>query len=380
MNISTSPEQDLAPIPLCDLKAQYQTLKDEVGPAMQRVLESCAFIKGPEVVRFESDFAALHGLEADRAVGCSNGTSALTVALKSLELAAGGEVIIPSHTFFATAESVFLAGLVPVFADIRPGDYTLDPKAAAALITDRTVAIVPVHIYGTMADMDALMALAERHSLALIEDTAQAHMACWNGRMAGSIGDAAAFSFYPGKNLGAYGDAGAMLAREAEVADRARCHVDHGRADKYLHEAIGDNQRIDTLQAAVLEVKLRHLSRWSEARRAIAARYDAAFRKAGFKTIEPDLSCTPVYHLYIVEVSNRDEAMAALKAQGIASGVHYPVPVHAQPALTDFGLKSGPLEVTTRIVDRIMSLPIYPEMTDEQVDRVIASFLNVAKA
>lgn len=380
MNILTNPEQDLAPIPLCDLKAQYQTLKDEVDPVVQRVLESCAFIKGPEVVRFESDFAALHNLPADRAVSCSNGTSALTVALKSLELGTGGEVIIPSHTFFATAESVLLAGLVPVFADIRPDDYTLDPEAAAALITDRTVAIVPVHIYGTMADMDALVALAEQHDLALIEDTAQAHMACWNGRMAGSIGDAAAFSFYPGKNLGAYGDAGAMLAREANVADRARRHVDHGRADKYLHDAIGDNQRIDTLQAAILEVKLRHLPRWSEARRAIAARYDAAFRAAGFKTIEPDPCCTPVYHLYVVEVSNRDEVMAALKARGVASGVHYPVPVHAQPALAKAALKAGPLEVTTRIADRIMSLPIYPEMTDEQVDRVIASFLSFAKA
>ncbi|MCA1300788.1 DegT/DnrJ/EryC1/StrS family aminotransferase [Stappia indica] len=366
-------------IPLCDLKAQYASIKDEIAEAVGAVLESCAYIKGPQVAAFEAAFAARHGLDPFQAIGCSNGTSALTVALKALDLPAGGEVILPSHTFFATAESVLLAGLVPVFADICAHDYTIDPSSVERLVGPRTVAIVPVHIYGGMADMDALSEIARRNDLKLVEDCAQAHLATRNGRTAGTIGDAGTYSFYPGKNLGAYGDAGMVVARDPAVAERIRKLVDHGRQDKYLHDLIGDNLRIDTLQAAILDVKLRHLDEWTAARRAVAERYDAALKPAGFKVIEPPAGSAPVYHLYIVEVANRQKTLDHLKAQGISAGIHYPVPVHRQPALAGMGLKcDGDLPTTERIAGRIVSLPIYPEMTEAQIERVVEQVLHIA--
>lgn len=375
-----SPEAKLdRKIPLCDLNAQYQAIKDEVQVAISDVLESCAFIKGPAVSQFEEAYAGLHGLSADRAVGCANGTSALTAVLKAMDLPLGSEVIIPSHTFFSTAESVLLAGYTPVFADIKPEDYTLDPAAAEALVTPRTKAIVPVHIYGGMADLTALQALADHYDLKIVEDTAQAHLATWNGRMAGTIGDAGTYSFYPGKNLGAYGDAGLVLSRHADLAGRVRKLVDHGRLSKYLHDMVGDNMRIDTIQAAVLNVKLKYLQDWTERRRNVARQYDTVFQGAGFKVIEPAADCAPVYHLYIVEVDNQEEVLQTLKDNGIAAGVHYPIPVHAQPALQDMELRRGPLDTTDRIAKRIVSLPIYPELATNDISRVCDQFLSVAR-
>lgn len=372
-------DQPAKKIPLCDLKAQYASIKDEVQAAIADVLENCAFIKGPAVRAFEGNFAEKHGLPADRAIGCSNGTSALTVAIKALDLPEGSEIIIPSHTFFATAESVLLAGCTPVFADIKPDDYTLDPEAVTALITPRTSAIIPVHIYGCMADMTALSEIAQNNGLKLLEDSAQAHLATWKGAHSGTLGDAGTYSFYPGKNLGAYGDAGLVLTKHTDLAARIRKLVDHGRQSKYLHDLVGDNLRIDTVQAAVLDVKLKYLQDWTDRRRQVARQYDAVLQANGFKVIETPDESEPVYHLYIVEVDNRDEVLDHLKLHGISAGVHYPVPVHAQPALKEMGPRSGPLDVTNRIADRIVSLPIYPEMSADDVSYVYGHFLSVAK-
>ena len=363
-------------VPLVNLDRQYETIRADVQAAINRVLESKAFILGPFTEAFERDFAAFQG--ARHAIGCSSGTSAISLVLEALGIGPGHEVVTVGHTFAASASAIRHAGAVPVFVDIEPAAYTMDPACLEAALTPRTKAIMPVHLYGTSCDMPAIAAVAERHGLVVLEDAAQAHGASWNGQPAGSQGRAATFSFYPGKNLGAYGDAGAITTNDDALAERLRKLRDHGRLSKYLHDIIGYNHRMDGIQSAILSVKLRYLAGWNERRRAVAARYDAALRPLGLKTIEPPKAVTPVYHLYVVEVANRDAVQKALSAAGIASGVHYPVPLHRQPAFAPWS-GSARLPVTERIVERIVSLPICADISDEEQDTVIDAFTAVAR-
>ena len=365
-------------IPLVNLGRQHHGLRDEMAAAMAAVIDAQAFIKGPALTAFETTWLEMLGGGA-YGVGCANGTAALSLALKVLGIGPGDEVVTTAHTFFATAEAICHVGARPVFADIEPASHTLDPKAVAAAIGPRTRAILPVHIHGTVCAMGALLDLAQRHGLTLVEDAAQAHLARWKGRCAGTIGDAGSFSFYPGKNLGAFGDAGFVTARDAGAAARLASLIDHGRRSKYLHDVIGDNQRMDALHAAVLSVKLPHLSTWNETRRTRAAQYDSRLRPHGFKTLEPLPDTEPVYHHYTVEVSNRDQVMETLKAAGIDTGIHYPVPLHLQPALSGLGYRPGALPVTERVTARIVSLPICGSITTDEVDRVCDAFLAVAR-
>lgn len=363
-------------IPFVNLDRQYQALRSEIGEAIQRVLDSKAFIQGPFVEEFERSFAAFSG--SRHVVGCSNGTAAITLALEAAGIGLGDEVITTTHTFAATASAIRSVGGTPVFVDIEREAYTIDIGAVRAAITSRTRAIIPVHIYGTPCDMPALVELASRHGLLIIEDAAQAHGASILGRGVGNYGIAGTYSFYPGKNLGAYGDAGAVVTNDDQLAERLRKLRNHGRSSKYLHDIVGSNQRMDGLQGAILSVKLSRLARWNLRRRELAARYDAAFGPHQFKTIQPLADAVPVYHLYVVEVSNRDEVQQHLVATGIETGVHYPVPLHLQPAFKCF---SGvvALPVSEAISGRILSLPICGDLDDDEQDRVIEEFLKVAR-
>lgn len=363
-------------IPLVNLNRQYAALKVDVLAAISDVLETKEFILGPYVRTFEREFATYHGVE--HAIGCSSGTSAISLALEALGIGEGHEVITVGHTFAASAGAIRNAGAIPVFIDIEPGAYGMDPSLIEAAVTSRTRAILPVHIYGTPCDMTAIDEIARARGVVVIEDAAQAHGAEFNGRRIGVFGAAATFSFYPGKNLGAYGDAGAVTTNDTPLAERIRKLRDHGRASKYTHDIVGHNHRMDGIQGAVLSVKLKQLDSWTNRRRAVAARYDAAFRAQGFKTIEADAKAKPVYHLYVVEASNRDEVREALGERGIATGIHYPVPLERQPAFAPW---AGPkhLAITERVADRIVSLPICGDITDDEQTRVIDAFLDVAR-
>jgi dTDP-4-amino-4,6-dideoxygalactose transaminase len=361
-------------IPFVDLASQYSKIKPEIDVAISDVLASRAFIQGPFVAKFESEFSRKLG--AAFGLGCSNGTAALSLALEALGVSRGDEVITVAHTFIATVEAICHVGAVPVFVDIDPLTYNMDPSAFEAAITPRTRAVIPVHLYGTPCDFASIMHTASKHGIKVVEDAAQAHLATYRGQYAGTLGDCATFSFYPGKNLGAYGDAGFITCRDAGVADIIRRLRDHGRVGKYQHDLIGYNHRMDGLQAAVLSVKLRHLDEWTKARRNNAARYDAHLRRAGFKVIEPPRGSVSSYHLYVVEVSNRDETMRALLDNGIETGIHYPVPLHLQPALARHRIKALP--VTEKVSSRVVSLPMCAELSEDAVDHVCAAFLKCA--
>ena len=364
-------------IPFVNLDRQYQGLRGEIGEAIQRVLDSKAFIQGPFVEEFEKSLAAFSG--SKHAIGCSNGTAAITLALEAAGVGAGDEVITTTHTFAATASAINQAGASPVFVDIESRSYNLDVEGVKAAISPRTKAIVPVHIYGTPCNMPALVEVASRHNLLIIEDAAQAHGASIANVQIGNFGIAATFSFYPSKNLGAYGDAGAIVTNEDKIAQKLRKLRNHGRSSKYLHDMVGSNQRMDGIQAAILSVKLSRLSLWNQRRRDLAARYDAAFRARQFKTIQTPPDAVPVYHLYIVEVSNRDEVQRHMTSVGIETGVHYPVPLHLQPAFKGFS-RSAALPVSEMIAKRILSLPICADLSDPEQDRVIEAFLQVARS
>lgn len=361
------------PVPFVDLRAQYADIKPEVDGAIAAVLEDCAFIQGPYVEAFEHAFAARLG--ARHAIGCSSGTSALTLALEAFGVRAGDEVITVAHTFFATVEAILGLGAQPVFVDVDPRTHSMDPAAVAKAVTPRTRAIVPVHIYGAPCAMDAILDLAQRHRLKVIEDAAQAHLATWRGKPAGTLGDAGCFSFFPGKNLGAYGDAGAVVTADDDAAARMRSMRNHGRVAKYEHDLVGYNHRMDGVQGAVLSVKLRHLDRWTAARRRLAALYDALLADAPVRPVAPPPETEPAYHLYVVELDGRDQVRRALKADGIETGVHYPLPCHLQPAL---GGRPGALPVTEALAGRVLSLPMYPELPPEAVERVAAALRRAA--
>jgi len=356
-------------IPLVDLKAQYLSIKDEIDAAMAGVIRTCRFVGGKEVEAFEGEFAAF--CDVKYAIGVGNGTDALQLALLACGVERGAEVITVAHTFTATAEAVVNVGARPVFVDVDE-TYTMDMNQVADRITARTRAIMPVHLYGQSADMDPLISLAEKHGLIVIEDAAQAHGARYRGRRFGSLGHLACFSFYPGKNLGAYGDAGAVITDDPELAQCIRMFHDHGRTGKYMHQQVGFNSRLDALQAAILRVKLSHLDRWNECRRKHAVLYDQLLADVpGVVTPYVAPNVEHVYHLYVIQVPNRDEVQAALKAAGVETGIHYPIPLHEQPAYAHLGYKPEDLPVTHALAPRILSLPMYPELTDEQIHSVV---------
>ncbi|HNS01432.1 MAG TPA: DegT/DnrJ/EryC1/StrS family aminotransferase [Anaerolineae bacterium] len=362
------------PIPLVDLKAQYAALRPDIDAAIARVIANASFIMGPEVRAFEEAFAAY--CQARHAVGLSSGTAAIELTLRALGVGPGDEVITTPFTFIATAEAISAAGATPVFADIDPATYNLDPAAVETVITPRTRALLPVHLYGQPAAMDALAAIAQRHGLFLIEDAAQAHGAEINGRRVGSLGDAACFSFYPGKNLGCYGDGGAVTTDDEALAGRLRKLRDHGRVSKYVHDELGYGHRLDALQAAILSAKLPHLDAANAARRRLAARYDELLADTDLVLPVASERVTPAWHLYVVRSPRRDEVLASLKAQGIEAGIHYPLPLHLQPAYRALGLGPGSFPVAEAASQQVLSLPLFPELSEEQQERVAGAALS----
>jgi len=359
-----------------DLGAQFRSLEPELRGAMDEILRSCNFIKGPAVERFNKNFLKLHG--GKYGVGCANGTSAITVALRALGVGAGDEVLVPNHTFFGTLEPIVEVGARPVLVEIDEKWHQLDLQDAVKKLTKKTKCIIPVHLYGLPEPMDQIMAFAREHQLRVIEDCAQAHLAKWNGQPVGTFGEVATFSFYPGKNLGAYGDAGYILTQDEKLFDFISRYIDHGRKDKYLHEFFGGNFRMDGMQGAILDVKLSKMAEWTKRRLELAKAYDE--RLKNFRVLTPRPNAYGVYHLYVVEVSNRDEVMDHLKAAGIESLIHYPVTMNEQPAMSVYGYKKGQFPISERRASRIMSLPFFPEMTLEQMNKTVAEFLKVAEA
>lgn len=357
-------------VPFLDLKAQHAPLRREIDLAIAQVIDSVAFAGGPFVADFEKDFAAYCGCEA--AIGLGNGTDALWLALLACNVGPGDEVITVPSTFMATAEAISLTGATPVFVDITEDTYTMDPERLAGAVSGRTKAIIPVHLFGQMADMDPILDFARAHGLSVIEDAAQAHGAEYKGRRAGSFGDAACFSFYPGKNLGAFGEAGAVVTNNPVLEDKIRVLRDHGQVRKYYHSMIGWNCRMDGIQGAVLRVKLRHLDKGNDLRRRHANRYDCALRQV-------EELCPPreadyakhVYHVYAVRVREREEVMRSLEQKGISCGIHYPVPVHLQEAYQNLGYRRGAFEISERTCAEFISLPMFPELTSAQIDYVI---------
>lgn len=358
-------------VPFVDLKAQYATIKDEVEGAIRLVLESSSFIGGRELEEFEREFAAYCG--STYSVGVASGTDALHLALRSLGVGAGDEVITAANSFIASASAIEMVGARPVLVDIDPQTYTLDPQRVEEAITPRTRAIIPVHLYGQPADMDPIMRLAARYDLSVVEDAAQAHGAEYRGRRVGSIGDVGCFSFYPAKNLGAYGDAGAITTDDPELARRLLRLRDHGRSTKYEHETVGYNSRLDALQAAVLRVKLRHLESWNRLRQQVAWWYEDDLRHLGIATPVVRAGSTHVYHLYVVATAERERVRRGLEAAGIAVGIHYPLPLHLQPALVHLGYREGDVPRAEEASRVILSLPMFPELKREQVHRVAAA-------
>ena len=362
-------------IPLVDLQAQYRSIQDEIDAAICRVVESTAFILGPEVSAFEKAFAAY--CEAKCAVGVDSGTAALFLALKACGIGPGDEVITTPFTFISTAETISQVGARPVFVDIDLATYNLDPRRIEAAITPRTRAIIPVHLYGQPAEMDEILAIAKAHHLWVIEDAAQAHGARYKGRRVGSLGDIACFSFYPSKNLGAYGDGGAVVTNDVNLAARVRSLRDHGRSSKYLHSELGWGFRLDALQAAILRAKLPHLDAWNAARRERAYRY--AELLAGTSVVIP--MALPyvehVYHCYVVRTPHRDEVVKALQARGIGVGIHYPIPLHLQPAYKDLGYTTGSFPISEQCSQEVFSLPMYPELTEQQQREVATAIREI---
>ena len=360
-------------IPYADLRSQYRAIKPEIDAAVLRVLDSTQFILGEEVAGFEREFAAYCG--TTDAIGVNSGTSALHLALLAAGVGPGDEVLTVPFTFVATAAAIVYSGATPVFVDIDPETYTMAPSEIERAITPRTKAIMPVHLYGHAADMDPILDIARQRGLAVIEDAAQAHGAEYKGRRCGSMGVMAAFSFYPGKNLGAYGEGGAVVTSDPALARKIRLLRSWGEERRYEHSVKGFNYRMDGIQGAILRVKLRHLESWTEARRARAADYARAFAGAGISAPIERPHCRHVYHVYAVRLSRRDAARAALQAADIQTGVHYPIPVHLQPAYADLGYAAGDFPVSERAASHVLSLPLFPEMTAEQVRTVAAAVL-----
>jgi dTDP-4-amino-4,6-dideoxygalactose transaminase len=362
-------------VPFVDLKAQHRAIRDEVQAAFDEVMSRMDFVLGTNLRAFEAEYAAY--CQSKYAIGVANGTDALFLALRACGVGPGDEVITVSHSFIATVEAIIMLGATPVYVDIDPETYTLDPVKLPEALSSRTRAIVPVHLYGQMADMDPIMTFARQHGLAVIEDACQAHGADDRGRRAGSLGDAAAFSFYPSKNLGAYGDGGAVTTNSRAVAEHVRLLRDHGSAKKYEHQEFGWNSRLDEMQAAFLRTKLSLLDFWNEQRRQHANRYDELLADLSIRTPKVREGTRHVYHLYVVEADGRDFGREMLNDLGIATGIHYPTPIHLQQAAQGVGRIAGSLRVTERMARRVLSLPMYAELEEAQLSYVASSLASI---
>jgi dTDP-4-amino-4,6-dideoxygalactose transaminase len=362
-------------IPYLDLKAQYHSIKTEIDSAIQGVLESSQFVLGKEVAAFEEEFAAYSG--GGQAIGVNSGTSALHLALLAGGIQPGDEVITTPFTFVATVAAIHYARAVPLFVDIDPVSYTLDPALVEAAITPRTKAILPVHLYGQPADMDPILEIARRHNLLVIEDAAQAHGAEYKGRRAGCLAEMACFSFYPGKNLGAYGEGGAVVTHNPEFAKTIRMLRNWGESRRYYHDLPGYNYRMEGMQGAVLRVKLRHLESWTEGRRTIAAFYSERLKDCGFVLPREMPYARHVFHVYAVRVpARRDAVVQNLNAAGVQTGIHYPIPVHLQKAYRDARYGEGSFPVAETVASEVLSLPLYPEMERSQMETVCEAVLE----
>jgi len=349
-----------------DLKAQYDSIKTEIDEAIGQVIISSSFVLGPAVARFEEDFARF--CQCGQTVGVNSGTSALFLTMKGLGIGPGDEVITAANTFMATAAAIIYTGATPVLVDVDPVTSNIDLSKIEAAITSKTRVIIPVHLYGCMVDMDGVNAIAGKHNLFVIEDACQAHGARFKGKPAGSFGLAGCFSFYPGKNLGAYGEGGAVVTSDIKLAATIRKLRDHGSDRKYHHDLIGYNARMDGIQGAVLGVKLKHLEEWNKQRNRVAARYRRNLRDLPVVLPGEFPDCYPVYHLFVIEVDDRDGLQNFLSESGIPTLIHYPIPIHRQKGYLDAGFAAGSYPITERLSGRILSLPIYPELADEQVD------------
>ena len=366
-------------IPFLDLKANYNSIKEEVNGAIQNVLDNTAYILGGAVQNFEKDFAAAQ--QVKYCLGTSSGTDANHLVLWGLGVGPGDEVIIPANTFIATAWGATLCGATPVFVDCHPESYNIDPAKVEAAITSKTKAIVAVHLYGQSADLDPLKEIAKKHNIILVEDAAQAHLAEYKGTPIGGLSVAASFSYYPGKNLGAYGEGGAVTTNDEALYNKVKKLREHGQSQKYYHDTFGHNYRMEGIQGAVLGVKLKHLNKWTEARRAVAAKY-----KEGLKGLEKVITpkemsyAKHVYHLYVIQLNDgsleasnqlRDKLKDYLTQQGVSVGLHYPIPLHLQECFKGLGYKKGDFPNSERIGEAGLSLPMFPEMTDEQINYVL---------
>ncbi len=363
-------------IPLVDLKAQYRNIKTDIDDAIARVIQDTSFIMGPDVVSFEEQFAQF--CETKYCIGVASGTSALQLALIAGGVHPGDEVITVSHTFTATAEAIVQCGAVPVFVDIDPVTFLMNPAEMEAAISPKTKAVVPVHLYGRPASMDQINGIAKKRGLFVVEDAAQAHGARFKGQMVGAMGDVACFSFYPGKNLGAYGDAGAITTNNEDIAQMVRMLRDHGRDhSKYEHQIVGCGERIDTLQAAILRAKLPYLSNWTELRRNKAQIYFDLLKSTGISLPADDPDISSVYHLYVIRISEaRDKVLKILQSQGVGAGIHYPIPLHMQPAYAMLGYKKGDFPHTELAAQQVLSLPIYPELSLSDQQFVVQTLIG----
>jgi dTDP-3-amino-3,4,6-trideoxy-alpha-D-glucose transaminase len=363
-------------VPFVDLKAQHRALAPEIDAAVHAVFERGDFIMGAAVKQFETEYAAFIGTR--HAISVGTGLAAIELALRAFGIGPGDEVITAANTFIATILAIAAAGATPVLVDIDRESYTIDPAAIAAAVGPRTRAIVPVHLYGQPADLDGVMAVAARHNLLVIEDAAQAHGARYGTRRTGTFGHAAAFSFYPSKNLGAYGDAGIIVTDDDVAAGRLRLLHNYGQRVKYHHSVFGTNSRLDTVQAAVLRVKLPHLDGWNAARRRHASAYGARLPE-GVRTPAEAAKAEHIYHLYVIEAADRDYVQQQLRARQIDTGIHYPVPAHLQEACAPLGYKAGDFPMTEAAAARVLSLPMFPELTESQIDYVVEAVANAVQ-
>ena len=356
-------------VPFLDLKVQYDSIREEIAAGLQGVLDNTAFAGGPFVAKFEEEFASF--CQTGHAVGVGSGTDALWIALLALDIGPGDEVITVPNTFIATAEAISFCGATPVFVDIDERTYTMDPEKVEAAITPRTKAIVPVHLYGLMADMDPISVIANKHDIPVVEDAAQAHGATYKGRGVGSVGMLGCFSFYPGKNLGAYGEAGAVVTSDESLANRMKMFRDHGQEKKYYHSIVGWNARMDGFQGAVLSVKLERLSQWNDARAQHAQLYNELLADATdvITPYKPDHS-KHVYHIYAIRVPDRQALLEQLREKEIYCGIHYPIPLHLQDAYKDLGYSEGDFPIAEKCAATRLSLPMYPELTYGQIEFV----------
>jgi dTDP-4-amino-4,6-dideoxygalactose transaminase len=354
-----------------DLGAQYRSIATEVDPAMAAVLGDTDFILGRAVNQLEEEFAVF--CESSYGVGVDSGTSALELALRAFDIGPGNEVITVANSFIASALAVSHAGAKPVLVDCNPESFTMDVSCLEQAITSRTRAIIPVHLYGEPADMDPILEIAQKNNLVVIEDACQAHGATYKGKRVGSLGHAAAFSFYPGKNLGAYGDGGMIVTKDPKIAKALQKLRNYGQEQKYKHVSIGYNRRLDTLQAAVLGVKLRHLDTWNNSRRQLARLYNESLKGAGVITPIDASYAESVWHLYVIRTKNRTSLQGHLASHGVMTGIHYPIPIHLQPAYSDLGYKKGDFPVTEAYAEEVLSLPMYAELPAEAVQYVAAT-------